>query len=85
MSDFERRIKKVRQHLDEKNLDCVVIRNPSNIFYLTGLYSAEGYLCIDFKNITFFTGGIYYQYAVDRQKELAARFRVEKIERENFF
>lgn len=85
MTDYEKRIKRTRQYLDGKNLDCLIIRCPSNIFYLTGLYSVEGYLCIDCKDITFFTGGIYYQHAIDKQKELITQFCVEKIEGKNFY
>ncbi|MCM8758885.1 MAG: Xaa-Pro peptidase family protein, partial [Candidatus Omnitrophica bacterium] len=83
--DFEGRIEKTRQYLDKKNFDCLVVKSSSNIFYLTGLYGAEGFLCIDSKNITFFTGGIYYHYAIDKQKELKTRFGVEKIEKNNFY
>jgi len=82
----DKRIKKVCTQLEKKRIDCVITLSPSNIFYLTGLYNAEGYLCIDTKNITFFTTGIYYQYAVDKQKILNIdSFVIEKLEKKNFY
>lgn len=69
--DFQIRIKKVRQFLGDKGFDCIIITGSSNIFYLTGLYGIEGYLCITNKgNIGFFTSGIFYQYVCDRLKNM---------------
>ncbi len=69
--DFQIRIKKVRQFLNDKGFDCIIITGSSNIFYLTGLYGIEGYLCITNKgNIGFFTSGIFYQYVCDRLKNM---------------
>ncbi|MCX7705452.1 MAG: aminopeptidase P family protein [bacterium] len=85
MNPFVKRIEKARLYLDRTGFDCFITKNSSNIFYLTGLYNAEGYLCVTHRNITFFTGGIYYQYAVDKQKELQTQFQIEKIEKKNFY
>ncbi|HPO51877.1 MAG TPA: Xaa-Pro peptidase family protein, partial [bacterium] len=82
----EKRIKKVIAHLESKKIDCFVTANPSNIFYLTGIYNVEGYLCISKKDMKFFTGGIYYQYAVDRQNVLKIPdFQCEQIKGKNFY
>ena len=83
--NFEERIKKIKTFLDKKNIDCLITKNRSHIFYLTGLHNAEGYLCISHKDITFFTGGIYYQYAVDRQKKSSIFFSVEKLEKNSLY
>ena len=82
---FEQRIKKLQAYLELKKIDCIVTSNPSNIFYFTGIYNLEGYLCISKKDLKFFTGGIYYQYAVDRQNSLnIPDFSVEQINK-NFY
>lgn len=33
---MEKRLKKIRERLEEENLDAFLVSNPSNIFYLTG-------------------------------------------------
>ena len=69
--NFQCRIKKVRQFLDDKKVDCIVITGSSNIFYLTGLYGIEGSLCITGKgDIVFFTSGIFYQYVCDKLQSI---------------
>lgn len=85
MMGHKKRVGYVRRFLEEKKLDCIITTNPSNIFYLTGIHGTEGYLCIDKKNINFFTSGIYYQYSLDMEKKLnIGNFSIEKIEKENF-
>lgn len=79
------RLIKIRQVLEEKKTDCIIIARTSNIFYLTGLYGIEGYLCILKKNIVFFTGGIYYQFVYDRLKDVKlANFSLEDFNKGNF-
>ena len=69
--NFQNRITKVKQFLDDKGIDCIVIVESSNIFYLTGLYGIEGSLCITNKgDIVFFTSGIFYQYVCDKLQSI---------------
>ncbi len=37
MSELDRRVRKVRQKMDENNLDACIVTSPENIYYLTGL------------------------------------------------
>lgn len=63
--DYQKRIERVRAFLDEKNIPAVLIKNPSNIFYITGLLDIEGFLVIDKKDITLFVPALYYQEVID--------------------
>lgn len=63
--DYQIRIERVREFIDRKNLPAIIIKNPSNIFYLTGLLEIEGVLVIDKKNISLFTPSLYYSEVLD--------------------
>ncbi|MDD3725595.1 MAG: Xaa-Pro peptidase family protein [Candidatus Ratteibacteria bacterium] len=63
--DYQKRIEKVRDVLDKKDIPAVIIKCPSNIFYLTGLLEIEGVLVIDRKGTTLFVPSLYYQETVD--------------------
>jgi len=76
-------IKKIRQEIEKKNIDIVIVSKSSDIFYLTGLYNCEGYLCVGRNQVKLFTGGIYYQYAVDKLN--LSEVSVEKIDGQNFY
>ncbi|MGB9642616.1 MAG: M24 family metallopeptidase [Candidatus Ratteibacteria bacterium] len=82
----EDRIKKILKYLNSKKIDCLITLNSANIFYLTGIYNLEGYFCISKKGLKFFTGGIYHQYAIDRQNILNIfDFSIEQINEKNFY
>ncbi|MCM8760138.1 MAG: aminopeptidase P family N-terminal domain-containing protein [Candidatus Omnitrophica bacterium] len=57
--DYNKRIEKIRDFI-EKKVPAILIKNPSNIFYLTGLLEIDGTLIIDEKAISFFTSPLYY-------------------------
>lgn len=73
------RIKKLLVFLEEKNIDCFITTNPSHIFYLTDLKDVHGYLFVDRENLTLFTSGIYYQYALD--KRTTEKLCIEKLDK----
>lgn len=41
-SEYERRLKELRQRMKDRHFNCVVITDPSNLLYLTG-YQTTGY------------------------------------------
>ncbi len=57
--DYKKRTAKVREYLDRHGIPALLLRNPSNIFYLTGLLEIEGFLVLDGKNMTFFVPEMY--------------------------
>lgn len=72
--DYKSRTEKTRRYLDEKNIPALLLRNPSNIFYLTGLLEIEGYLVIDGEGVTFFVPEMYCGECAD------ARWRNDNID-----
>jgi len=84
-TSLQNRITKTRKFLKEKNIDCLIISSSSNIFYLTGIYGIEGYLCITKNQIVFFTGGIYYGYVYDKLKDISlVNYSVENFNKKDF-
>ncbi|MCM8776745.1 MAG: Xaa-Pro peptidase family protein [Candidatus Omnitrophica bacterium] len=65
MRHYNRRIEKIREFIDKKELPAILIKNPSNIFYLTGHLEIEGILVIDSKNMYLFTPALYYNEVGD--------------------
>lgn len=41
-SEYERRLRELRERMEVRRLDCVIISDPSNLLYLTG-YQTTGY------------------------------------------
>lgn len=41
-SEYERRVQELRERMEKRRLDCVIISDPSNLLYLTG-YQTTGY------------------------------------------
>lgn len=72
--NHKKRIAKVRDFIDKRRLSAIIIKNPSNIFYLTGLLDIEGVLIIDGKEMTFFVPALYYNEATD-----LASFKMEMV------
>ncbi len=64
-TNSDKRIKKIREFLQSKKIDCLFTKNPSNIFYITGLVDVEGYLLIDKDNLFFFTSPLYIYESLD--------------------
>ncbi|MCM8821067.1 MAG: Xaa-Pro peptidase family protein [Candidatus Omnitrophica bacterium] len=58
--DYKKRIERVRDFIEKKGIPALLIKNPSNIFYLTGLLEIEGILVIDSKDTCLFTPALYY-------------------------
>ncbi|MBN1444974.1 MAG: aminopeptidase P family protein [Candidatus Omnitrophica bacterium] len=63
--DHEKRTAKVVEYLDRKNIPALLIKNPSNIFYLTGLLDIEGLLIVDRSQRRLFVPELYLQECVD--------------------
>jgi len=63
--NYEKRIRKAVEYLERKNLPALLIKNPSNIFYLTGLLDIEGLLVIDHSELHLFMPELYYQECID--------------------
>ncbi len=72
--DYGKRINKVRQYLEEKNFPALLLKNSSNIFYLTGLLEIDGFLVVDKREATFFVPEMFYHECRD------ARWRNENID-----
>jgi Xaa-Pro aminopeptidase len=62
---FLNRIEKVREFIENKKIDSVFTKNPSNIFYLTSFLDIEGYLLIDKKNLYLFPSPLYFYESLD--------------------
>ncbi|MCM8785577.1 MAG: Xaa-Pro peptidase family protein [Candidatus Omnitrophica bacterium] len=62
------KIEKIRKFLDDKKIDCLFTKNPSNIFYITGFLDIEGYLLIDKNEIFFFTSPLYIYESLDSSR-----------------
>ncbi|MFN4228132.1 MAG: M24 family metallopeptidase [Candidatus Ratteibacteria bacterium] len=59
------KIERIRNFLEDRKIDCLFTKNPSNIFYITGLLEVEGYLLIDKNEIFFFTSSLYIYESLD--------------------
>ncbi|HPP30621.1 MAG TPA: Xaa-Pro peptidase family protein [bacterium] len=55
----------MREFIDKRKLPALLIKNPSNIFYLTGLLEIEGILVVDTTSIHLFAPLLYHQEVVD--------------------
>jgi Xaa-Pro dipeptidase len=44
MHEYERRLTNVRQEMEKKGVDAMMVTTPENIFYLTG-FETTGYMC----------------------------------------
>ncbi len=63
--NYEKRTEKVIEFLAGKNLPALLIKNPSNIFYLTGLLDIEGLLIVDRSERHLFVPELYLQECID--------------------
>lgn len=63
--DYKKRINKIREEIEKRKIEKLIIRNPSHIFYLTGLLEIEGIILIDKKDISLFIPEMYYQETLD--------------------
>jgi Xaa-Pro aminopeptidase len=63
--DYKKRIDKVRQYLDSHKISALLIKNPSDIFYLTGLLEVEGFLILSEEKTDFFVPEMLYQECLD--------------------
>ena len=63
--DYQRRIERVREFIGKKKLPAVLIKSPSNIFYLTGHLEIEGVLVVDKKDVNLFIPSLYHQEVKD--------------------
>jgi Xaa-Pro aminopeptidase len=85
--NFLKRIEKVREFIENKKIDCVFTKNPSNIFYLTSLLDIEGYLLIDKNNTYFFTSPLYLYESLDSSgynKKIKKHIIIKKLENKTF-
>ena len=57
--DFDSRVKHVIDSLESRGLPAVIIKNPSNINYLTGFSGSNACLLITFQKKYFFTDSRY--------------------------
>lgn len=55
------KIIKLKKLLTEEKLDGLIIANPKDLFYLTGLNLSCGYLFIEKKKVTLFVDGRYFE------------------------
>lgn len=63
--DYKKRTEKVIEYLEKKNIPVLLIKNPSNIFYLTGLLDIEGLLIVDRSERHLFVPELYLQECID--------------------
>lgn len=63
--DYKKRTEGIRQYIDRNNVPALLLKNPSDIFYLTGFLEIEGFLILDKKEVTFFVPDMYYQECRD--------------------
>lgn len=83
------RIKKLRQMLNEKDIQGMIVSNPQNIRYLTGL-TAEGTLIINIKENIFLTDSRYVEevkknISVDDNISVINISDISRYDYENFF
>ncbi len=92
---MENRIRKVRQELQELNLDGVIINNPSNRFYLSGFTGSAGTVMVTEQSAMLITDFRYTEQAnnqaphlevvehdlkkMDTLQELISREKLKKI------
>ncbi len=63
--DYGKRTERVVEYLEKKNIPALLIKHPSNIFYLTGLLDIEGLLIVDRSERHLFVPELYLQECVD--------------------
>jgi Xaa-Pro aminopeptidase len=68
------RIKKVQAFLESESLDALLVQEPHDLFYLTGLHLSAGQLYVGQKETLLFVDGRYTEAAK------ATRFHVEPLE-----
>jgi len=81
---FDKRIEKVREYLHNKKIDAFFTKNPSHIFYITGLLEIEGYLIIEKDNIYFFTSPLYFKESLDSLQSNVKNLYVKELKNDNF-
>ncbi|HNS33447.1 MAG TPA: Xaa-Pro peptidase family protein [bacterium] len=64
---YKKRLDNVRKQLEEKRAEALLVKNSSNIFYLTGILETEGFLIVDMKRANRFVPGLYLQEASDKK------------------
>ncbi len=75
-----KRILKVIGWLSEEGLDCFLIKNPKNVFYLSGLKSSNAWILI-YKNKAWFITD--FRYIEIAKKELSDFFEIEDLDRKS--
>lgn len=58
-----KRICLIQKHLKELDVPALLIENPIDLFYLTGVDLSSGQLLVTQKSVQFFVNGIYYEAA----------------------
>ncbi|MCK9266204.1 Xaa-Pro peptidase family protein [bacterium] len=61
--NYKKRINIIRNYLNKEKTDALLIKDPSNIFYLTGILETEGFLLIDKDKTTLFLPALYKEEA----------------------
>jgi len=64
--DFLRRLKKIQHHLEEKNCSLLVIEDPIDLFYLTGMELSRGILAIHPEECCLFVDGRYIEICQEK-------------------
>ncbi|MCM8818681.1 MAG: Xaa-Pro peptidase family protein [Candidatus Omnitrophica bacterium] len=65
---IEKKVEKIKEHLEKEKLQAIITKNPSHIFYLTGILEIEGYLIIDRDNIYLLITPLYLYECSDFAK-----------------
>ena len=65
--DYKKRIEKIRQYIEREKGESLLLKDESNIFYLTGILEIEGFLIVDKKKVNLFVPSLYIQEAVDKK------------------
>jgi len=63
--EYKKRAEKVREILRESGCRSLLTRDPSNIFYLTGILETEGFLLLGEKRLSLFVPGMFVQESAD--------------------
>ncbi|MCM8771786.1 MAG: Xaa-Pro peptidase family protein [Candidatus Omnitrophica bacterium] len=83
--EIEIRLERVREILEDKKIDVIITKNPSNIFYLTGIIEIEGYLVVDRDNLYLFVSPLYFNECHDYIKRGSfENFHLQEIKNKNF-
>lgn len=78
--NYHKRLTKVIEYIDRQKVDALLLKNPSNIFYLTGLIETEGLLLLDKKHPSLFVSGLYRQECLDRLAGKEAKIQIYALE-----